>query len=132
MLDIDHFKRVNDGLGHDVGDEALRFLGAKLASLEGLGIRAYRLGGEEFGILGFVPLIRMKGIVEELREEVHQADIPVGKTRPLKITISAGVTNYDVHTGGSSAPLEVFKKADALLYHAKNSGRNNVKVRGDL
>lgn len=48
MLDIDHFKRVNDGLGHDVGDEALRFLGAKLASLGDQGVRAYRLGGEEF------------------------------------------------------------------------------------
>lgn len=74
----------------------------------------------------------MKGIVEGIRKEVQHADIPVGKPRPLKITISAGVTNYDIRTGGGSAPLEVFQKADALLYHAKNSGRNNVKARGDL
>lgn len=133
ICDIDHFKRVNDGFGHAAGDEVLRFFGKKLSEISDVRISVYRLGGEEFGLIGIgVPLEEMRRIIEGLRIEIQDTPIAVGSQHPIKVTISAGVTCCDRASADFKNPQEIFVTTDALLYFAKNSGRNNVKAQGDM
>jgi diguanylate cyclase (GGDEF)-like protein len=125
MLDIDHFKEVNDTFGHAVGDQVLKVVAARfrqqLRSIDLLG----RHGGDEFVILLIeTGLDAAQGIAERLRRCV--ADEPIDTDRgPINVTISVGVaalTNDDVNL---SAQLD---RADGAMYAAKEAGRNQVKV----
>ena len=121
LLDIDHFKRVNDVFGHQAGDAVLR----ELAGLAGAAIRSsdalFRWGGEEFAVLAATTGYRSAGkLADALREKVACHGFPIVGA----VTISLGVAE---HMAGESAQVW-FGRADAMLYAAKREGRNRVRV----
>jgi diguanylate cyclase (GGDEF)-like protein len=140
MVDVDHFKKVNDNHGHDVGDQVLRMVSTCLRRVTGGG-RAYRYGGEEFAVIfPNKDLERTLPHLEELRETISQAGFTVrGRKRPkqkpeaqkgksagkakLQVTVSIGVATRD---DKNSTPERLIKAADQALYKAKKSGRNKV------
>jgi len=119
MLDIDHFKPINDTHGHDVGDEALKdlckLLQSSLRRDEVLG----RLGGEEFGILLPLDLARAVQAGNRILQAVRDHFFTRKK---LKITLSIGVVDNTF----SNIFDSMYKEADRLLYIAKQSGRNRL------
>jgi diguanylate cyclase (GGDEF)-like protein len=120
MLDIDHFKGVNDTHGHEAGDEALRRLGNTLqAGTRGIDTAA-RIGGEEFAIiLTETDSRRGLEVAERLREEVKATEIPGAG----HVTVSIGLAECTVNF---SDARELFSVADAALYEAKRAGRDRV------
>lgn len=111
----------------------LRHLGQRLRELSGRGITAYRYGGEEFVIMGEgVPLRRMRDILERLRAEFQDEPIPTGIGGSVNATLSAGVASFDRESATGKTCNDLLLSTDALLYLAKNSGRNNVKCQGDM
>jgi diguanylate cyclase (GGDEF)-like protein len=139
MVDIDHFKSFNDEHGHDVGDQLLRMVGARLLAVEGGG-QAFRYGGEEFSVLfDGKTMEEAAPVLDKFRAELAAAPFIVrGKRRPRKkpsaplpggsqkkvsVTVSIGVAESDGHHGASD---QVIKAADAALYRAKRSGRNKL------
>jgi two-component system cell cycle response regulator len=126
MIDIDHFKKINDGFGHDVGDEVLREFSVRLAS----NVRAIdlpcRYGGEEFVvIMPDTSLEDAHRIAERIRLHVAGSPFRVGN-EPLSVTISIGVAA----TGGAGDSAEaLLKRADEAVYAAKAAGRNAVFVK---
>ncbi len=122
MLDIDHFKQVNDGYGHAVGDIVLKELLASVAQEMRREDMVGRLGGEEFAVLlsdtnAEVGLRR----AESLREAIAGQAIDAGKAGDLHITISLGV--YELQRSDASAQ-GCLERADAALYYSKRNGRN--------
>lgn len=139
MVDIDHFKKVNDTYGHDVGDQVLKMVAAQIEEIGGGG-RPYRFGGEEFTV--FFPNKSAREALphlEELRhaiaisgftlrdvgrpQEKPEQPMKGGGGKKLKVTVSIGVAernNFNV------TPEAVLKAADKALYLAKESGRNRV------
>lgn len=119
MIDIDHFKRINDGWGHDAGD---RILEAVADVLRGRLGRPARMGGEEFVLLldGW-DLLDAYHEAERLRLAVESLRIPIGGT-DLSLTCSLGVAE---HVPGQTVD-RLLKNADVALYAAKTSGRNRV------
>jgi diguanylate cyclase (GGDEF)-like protein len=128
MLDLDHFKRVNDSFGHLTGDEALRRF---VALAQGCLRRAdliVRYGGEEFCVLlPEVHLEEASALAERIRVAVAKSpmviDSPIGSAI-VPITVSAGVASLQHSDGGNIDHL--LQRADAALYEAKNQGRNRV------
>ncbi|HYE15260.1 MAG TPA: GGDEF domain-containing protein, partial [Pyrinomonadaceae bacterium] len=126
MLDIDHFKGVNDTYGHDAGDVALRLIaGALREEVRGVDTAA-RYGGEEFAVI--LPQAGPEGalvVAERLRARIESTQIPgVGH-----VTASLGVATFPIHA--SSRDLLV-TTADRALYQAKHTGRNRVSSPRDL
>ncbi len=126
MVDIDHFKKVNDTFGHDGGDKVLR----EIASLLKNSVRKYdtvaRYGGEEFVLLlPGAPLEPTSMVAERIRRLVERTPFDVGKTQ-IRITISLGISNFPVHRIKSKE--ELVKMADLALYEAKMGGRNRVCI----
>ncbi len=120
FIDLDRFKRVNDSLGHLVGDTLLRTTAARItAALRATDIVA-RFGGDEFMVL--LPNIAQPGDVEEVAQKLLQAiEAPLhAEGRPLSVTASAGVAIFP--EDGSSAE-ELIKHADTAMYLAKARGR---------
>jgi two-component system, cell cycle response regulator len=121
MFDVDHFKRVNDTCGHDVGDQVLRAIGQETPCD---GTIVGRLGGEEFAVL--VKSSDLKGgqdHAERLRTRVAALSFDTRLGRIL-ITCSFGVAEWQP---GESVD-QLLKRADAALYQAKHSGRNRVET----
>ena len=126
MVDVDHFKAVNDTLGHDAGDEVLRTIAARLAEACRLEDLAGRWGGEEFLVVA--PLVDTDGIGElgeRVRAHVASGSIPTAGGSELDLTVSVG------GAAGSADPDALLRAADASLYEAKRTGRNKV-VTADL
>ncbi len=119
MIDIDHFKKVNDSFGHSVGDSTLKALADIVAGeIRGTDVFA-RFGGEEFILLlPDTDLDAAEIVVERIRQKVEDFEFPKAKT----VTISCGVTNKR----NDEAFDNVIKRADEALYLAKDSGRNKV------
>ncbi|WP_261842178.1 EAL domain-containing protein [Aliamphritea ceti] len=123
MVDIDHFKLVNDNFGHTVGDEVIKLLARVLSEHSRAHDLVGRYGGEEFCIvlpeadvkIGITIAERIRLAIEESRDE----NIPGN----LRITASFGVASL---AGGAETPQELVEKADNALYVAKNNGRNRV------
>ena len=126
LIDIDHFKRVNDTHGHDAGDAALRILASELRE-EVRGVdTAARYGGEEFAII--LPQAGPEGalaVAERLRMRIERTEVPGVGT----ITASLGIATFPLHA--SSRDLLV-TAADRALYQAKRTGRNRVCSPADL
>jgi len=124
MIDIDHFKRINDTLGHQAGDEALRLFSNILGSALRAGDVLARWGGEEFMLLlPVTPLSEAAGVIERLRARC--ADPANWAQRPeLQITFSAGLS---AHRSGESTQ-QAITRADAALYQAKKLGRNRLVI----
>ena len=124
MLDIDHFKQVNDNYGHDVGDLVLHRLGDLLQKNFRTTDVVARFGGEEFCVLAVDLDESGVGVVklfERLREKVAQLSLTTAKGEKLSITISIGICTELMES------LELMiKVADERLYDAKKSGRNRV------
>jgi len=122
LLDVDHFKSINDLLGHQAGDRALARIGAILTESVRDGDLAGRFGGEEFiVIMRDADRERALGVAERLRAAIEASGIHYADGRP--ITISIGVTYARPGDVSSEA---VFERADRALYRAKNTGRNRV------
>lgn len=139
MLDVDRFKGLNDRFGHDVGDQVLKMVGARLLRVGGGG-KVYRYGGEEFTVL-FPGKSVDEALphLEALREDIaghklalRRPDRPKsGKTRrgaghaggSVSVTISIGVAESGEQL---TTPEDVIQAADKALYRAKNKGRNQV------
>jgi diguanylate cyclase (GGDEF)-like protein/PAS domain S-box-containing protein len=122
MLDIDHFKRVNDTHGHDGGDAVLKHVAAMLTAFAREGDVVARLGGEEFVVmLPGAGLAAALAAAERLRARIEQSEPNAGGT-PLRITSSFGVA---VQHPGTPWGVAV-QAADEALYRAKEGGRNRV------
>ncbi len=120
MLDIDHFKQVNDKYGHQIGDQVLVKVSRLIMDNTRLGDSVGRYGGEEFiVILPDTEIEKASEIAENIRKNIEEYDFLMGE---LQITISLGVVQY---SGEISHTL--INKADMLLYKAKNNGRNRVE-----
>ena len=125
VMDIDHFKLVNDSFGHDVGDEVLREFAVRLATNVRAIDLACRLGGEEFVvIMPDTTLEAAHRVAERLRLHVSGAPFRVqGAPEPLAVTVSIGVAST---LGEGDGPDALIKRADAAVYEAKRAGRNQV------
>jgi diguanylate cyclase (GGDEF)-like protein len=125
LFDIDHFKRINDELGHLAGDAVLR----QLASLVNANIRREdtlaRVGGEEFAlILPELTLEAALSVAEKLRVLVQRTGFRF-EERPIPLTVSFGVALLAID-GPAVPPAALYQAADERLYVAKNTGRNRV------
>ena len=148
MVDVDHFKKFNDTHGHDIGDQVLKLVGARLAGVGGGGI-AYRYGGEEFSVLfpradlddALAHLEAIRASIEGYRMAVRAPDRPksaedgakrrassVPRGAPdkhLSVTVSIGAC---APSGRVRTPIQVIRAADEALYRAKQGGRNKVST----
>jgi diguanylate cyclase (GGDEF)-like protein len=124
LLDLDHFKRVNDAHGHEVGDVALVAIAILLRDQLRTDDVAARLGGEEFGILlSGTDEGRAEAILDDLRARIAEASI--GESE-LHVTASIGFTQVGPDDGAQGH--EALRRADAALYAAKAAGRNRVRA----
>jgi two-component system cell cycle response regulator len=127
MLDIDHFKKINDTYGHPAGDAVLVAVADALTrSVRNEDVVA-RYGGEEFAII--LRSINVEGgrmLGERLRRMIELLQVDVGGSHPLKVTVSIGVAAFpesNVQNG-----VELVEAADTALYRAKNGGRNRISL----
>ena len=120
LVDLDHFKRINDELGHQAGDNVLRATGAVLRHVARNSDVVARYGGEEFGvILPDTTAEEAMTLAERLRATI------AAMTGPVEVTASVGVAAVAPGTG---TVAELIRRADTALYAAKSSGRNRVVV----
>lgn len=122
LLDIDHFKKVNDTYGHLTGDEVLKFLSGMMEDLAGDRSLTFRYGGEEFVILTkHEDTTYALQIAERIRKILSVTKSPTGEP----ITISLGIASFPAH---GTETQEIIMKADQALYHSKLNGRNRTTV----
>lgn len=125
ILDIDHFKKVNDTYGHVVGDEVIRHLSGLIRYHVRETDVSGRYGGEEFIVLlPDTPLKNAYVFAERLRKEVEES-ITKYNDIDLKYTISLGIAEIEPTIKSYEAWIEC---ADAALYHSKKNGRNKVSM----
>lgn len=127
LLDLDHFKQINDTAGHLAGDSVLRQIGALLEeAIRKVDIVA-RYGGEEFVVI--LPETLSEGGVafaERLRERIAAQSFDVGAGRAVSLTVSIGIATFPSPLVASTEDL--FARADEALYRAKSGGRNQVQT----
>jgi diguanylate cyclase (GGDEF)-like protein len=125
MIDIDHFKRVNDTFGHELGDWVLKMVATTLASARRDADVVARYGGEEFVImLPETSLEAAKTVAERIRSMVFSNAMAIGAAK-LSLTISIGVGEATASSPGIEV---ILRDADRALYEAKQTGRNRVCV----
>jgi diguanylate cyclase (GGDEF)-like protein len=119
VIDLDHFKAINDGYGHSTGDDVLKAVAVALKS--GPNVRACRLGGEEFILL-------LRGLDVDAQAEFRRQAIPATVANAVPglaglVTASMGITAIS----NDEAFTAVYERADKLLYEAKSAGRNRTR-----
>ncbi|MBN1807881.1 MAG: GGDEF domain-containing protein [Planctomycetes bacterium] len=126
MMDIDHFKQVNDTYGHLAGDTVLKGVAGVLRRVLRGGDMAFRYGGEELAvILHGLGLSEAKPVAERLRREIAEADFyGTGGDTLIPITISLGVAEWK----RGLSPTDLIARADSALYKSKKNGRNRVTL----
>ena len=124
IIDLDHFKRVNDTLGHRAGDDMLIAAAERLADAAD-GLPVYRFGGEEFVVLSAgADECAARALAERLRAAVASASVAgIDLTASFGIAVSAPDDGFEYR--------DAFARADAALYTAKSAGRDRVCVAGD-
>jgi diguanylate cyclase (GGDEF)-like protein len=128
MVDIDHFKKVNDVYGHNVGDQILRLVAQVLEDQTRFNDFVSRYGGEEFAVL--LPESRAdqgRYVAEKIRRAVENTSFMNGDDK-IKVTVSAGVSEV---VAESDTPETFVERVDAALYEAKKNGRNRVEMAAD-
>jgi diguanylate cyclase len=124
MVDLDHFKAVNDTHGHPAGDQVLRQFAAILGEWAGDGALPARFGGEEFALI--LPLNQVReavAVAERIRARINQSPMVIRPTgQRLSVTASLGVAM----ASPGELPAQLIERADAALYEAKRGGRNRV------
>jgi len=123
LVDVDHFKRINDNHGHDIGDAVLQQLAALLQAHTRASDCVARFGGEEFAVLmpGTAEAVAALAVAEKLRAAVAAERFPgVGS-----LTLSGGVSLWAIGDDGGAS---VVKRADLALYRAKADGRNRIEL----
>lgn len=122
VIDVDHFKSVNDNFGHEIGDQALKLIAETIRGAVRDTDAVGRIGGEEFAV--FMPgvnYLQAEDMAERIRTAVANARFsPAG--RPHALTISIGGATFERATTFS----ELYRQADSRLYDAKRNGRNRV------
>lgn len=122
ILDLDHFKQVNDTYGHDAGDEVLRSVAKCLKSMTRYHDVVARLGGEEFAIVApNMDLELLQRFAERMRKAIASLAIEAGNTQ-LNVTSSVGLALWD----REETAEDFYRRADKQLYEAKRQGRNRV------
>jgi two-component system cell cycle response regulator len=130
LLDLDHFKQVNDTLGHDAGDSVLVSFAGRLRTVARLSDAIFRYGGEEFVVILFgTPLGGGVRFAERLRAATMVQSLAAGGHR-VAVTVSVGVAELAVADDDSG--LTLFTRADAALYKAKRAGRNRVMAEEEV
>lgn len=122
ILDLDHFKQVNDTHGHDVGDEVLRSVASTLRDMTRYHDVVARLGGEEFAVVA--PNMndeQLYKLAERIRKAIAGQAVQAGTVR-LRVTASVGLAIWDGKENGD----DFYRRADKQLYQAKRQGRNRV------
>lgn len=125
LMDVDHFKRINDRLGHDAGDQIIRRIGEQLLHLTRSSDCAARFGGDEFAaVLGDIDAsgaqIYAQRVKKALSEVVVAPDFP-----SLRCSLSVGISSYGEER---TTAEDLLKRADRALYRAKATGRNRVEI----
>lgn len=126
MMDIDHFKQVNDSFGHQAGDSVLRTIATKITEIIRPADHAYRYGGEEFAIIA--PETTIEGahsLAERIRSVIENTSFPIPCNEDISITISIGISAFPNDTDTQES---LIRWADTALYEAKGSGRNRVCI----
>jgi diguanylate cyclase (GGDEF)-like protein len=125
VIDVDHFKTINDRFGHDRGDEALKLIAGVIAANVRDTDLVGRLGGEEFCV--FLPEQSREAVsmvAERIRVAISDAVFAVGgEHHPLSVSVGGAI--FD---GGSAHFKALYQGADERLYHAKRTGRNRVEL----
>lgn len=122
MIDIDHFKSINDTYGHDIGDKVIVALSEILRTSTSHRDVVARFGGEEFCVvLKNINRYSAIDIFNRIREEVENFSFPIDATKSIKFTTSIGAVMYN-----DEGINESINEADMMLYNAKNEGRNRV------
>jgi diguanylate cyclase (GGDEF)-like protein len=127
IIDLDHFKQLNDTHGHQLGDEVLKRLVELLANTLRAEDVLARFGGEEFAVLARgIPEVGAVHLAERLRRLVEGSDLGTAD-KPLRCTISIGVAVFPFEGANvETATEKLIERADAALYRAKQAGRNKV------
>ncbi len=124
LIDVDHFKHVNDTLGHAAGDELLKIVGARLTSCVREFDTVARIGGDEFAIIlrdGGEALLA-HDVARRILEAVKRPVTIDGNVELISLSIGVARKEPDIN------PDALMKRADVALYSVKESGRNNVEV----
>ena len=128
IIDIDHFKKINEDYGQDAGDAVLQQMSHVLKTALRETDVAARLGGEEFGV--FLPDTPLEGaywVAERVRLAISKHGFTYGAdNRPIGITVSVGASSAAL--SDNMTPTDLYKMADTRLYIAKNTGRNQVSI----
>ncbi|SDM83187.1 diguanylate cyclase [Allokutzneria albata] len=126
IIDVDHFKSINDHYGHPAGDQALIEIAERLRKATRAGDVLARYGGEEFALLARdTELDELPRIAERLRHQVASSPIAVSEETWLAVTVSVGIAAYPLH---GTRPDELIAIADRALYSAKARGRDRVVI----
>ncbi len=125
LIDIDHFKAINDGHGHDMGDEVLKVVAERLARIAEIRASVARIGGEEFALVGHAEDLP-EALALAILSEIRTAQMPHGR----QVTVSVGLA--DGPAADEAGWRQLFNRADSALYSAKGNGRNRLEQASPL
>jgi len=123
MIDVDHFKRVNDSHGHETGDRVLQHIAVLLQGQARASDFVFRYGGEEFlAVINEVSSEQAALVAEKVRARIEGSVLTLSDQLSLSVTVSIGLALHDGHPDYR----HLINRADQALYEAKRSGRNRV------